>query len=336
MTRASQSRLAVTHIVLALSLIGVVALSLLIGPGELDDASRRPVYLSLRGARVFGAILAGGSLAVGGALVQGIFRNPLASPSILGTTAGASFGGQVVLLAHAAIATSGLTAWVAPEMVLPVGTLAGALGSLAILLFFVRRGADLLALLLIGFALTSLLLALGSFLTTMAQEQHELGRAVVAFTLGGVGGVGWTHVRLAAPLVIFGVAAGFLWGRPLDVLLSGDEEAASLGVDVTRTRRWSVVWVAVLTSAAVALGGNIAFVGLVVPHALRPFVGTAHRRLIPASFVAGAAFLGACDLIARSAPTRAEVPLGVVTGIVGAPLFVFLLLKMYRDGAPRG
>ncbi|MCB9597897.1 MAG: iron ABC transporter permease [Sandaracinaceae bacterium] len=320
------------YLVLAAALAAVATLSLLVGPGDLGDAALRGTFLSLRAARVSGAMLAGGALGAAGALVQGLFRNPLASPSILGTTAGASFGGQVVLLAHASLASAGWLAWVAPEMVLPIGCLTGAFVSLAVLLAFVRRGADLLSLLLIGFALTSLFLALGSFLTTLAQERYELGRAVVAFTLGGLGGVDWTHVRLAIPLVAVAVVAGWLWGRPLDVLLAGEMEAASLGVDVPRTRRWTIAWVGVLTAAAVAIGGNIAFVGLVVPHALRPFFGAEHRRLIPAAVLGGATFLGACDLLARVLPTRVEAPLGVVTGLIGAPLFLLLLVRTRREG----
>jgi len=319
------------HLVLLGALVLICALSLLVGPGDLGDADLRQTFLSLRAARVAGAILAGGALATAGAMVQGLFRNPLASPSILGTTAGASFGGQVVMLAHSSLASTGLLAWVAPEMLLPIGCMAGAFFSLAVLLAFVRRGADLLSLLLIGFALTSLLLALGSFLTTLAQEQYELGRAVVAFTLGGLGGIGWAHVRLAIPLIGAAVVAGWLWGRPLDLLLAGETEAASLGVDVRSARRWTIAWVGVLTAAAVAIGGNIAFVGLVVPHALRPFVGSEHRRLIPASFLGGATFLSACDLLARLMPTRVEAPLGVVTGLVGAPLFLLLLVRMRAE-----
>ncbi|MBX3275351.1 MAG: iron ABC transporter permease [Sandaracinaceae bacterium] len=319
------------YLVLALALAAVAAVSLLIGPGDLADEELRATYLSLRAARVCGAMLAGGALGAAGAMVQGLFRNPLASPSILGTTAGASFGGQLVLLAHSGLASAGILAWVPPEAVLPLGCLAGAFASLLVLLAFVRGGADVLSLLLIGFALTSLFLSLGSFVTTLAVERYELGRAVVAFTLGGLGGVGWTHVRLAAPLVAVGLAAGWLWGRPLDVLLAGEAEAASLGVDVRDARRWVIAWVGVLTAAAVAIGGNIAFVGLVVPHALRPFVGAEHRKLVPATVLGGAAFLAACDVIARVLPTGVEAPLGVVTGLIGAPLFLALLVRMNRE-----
>lgn len=315
---------------LALIALVVVGLSLVVGPAGLDD-DLLGTLLRLRGARALGAFVAGGALAAGGAVVQGVFRNPLASPSILGTTAGASFGGQAVLLLHGSLAGAGVLQHVSAEMLLPLGCLAGALGSLGVLLIFVRRDADLLTLLLTGFALTSLFLALGSFLTTLAQERYELGRAVVSFTLGGLGGVGWAHVRLAMPLVIGGAIASLLWARPLDLLLSGEDEAASLGVDVRSTRTWTVTWVGVLTAAAVALGGNIAFVGLVVPHALRPFVGVEHRPLVLASFVGGGAFLGACDLLARVLPTTVEAPLGVITGIIGAPVFLYLLMRDRRE-----
>lgn len=199
--------------------------------------------------------------------------------------------------------------------------------ALLVLLALLRRGADRVTLLLTGFVLSTLLVAAGSFVVSVAQEQHELGRAVVAFTLGGLGGVGWAQVTLAAPLVGVGLVAAWLWSGPLDLLLSGETEAAALGVDVTRARRWVVVWVAILTAAGVALGGNVAFVGLVVPHALRRLVGAEHRRLIPLAALGGGVFLAGCDVVARLVPTRAEMPLGVVTGLIGAPLFLWLLRK---------
>ncbi len=322
-----------TYVALTIGLFLVTGLALVVGAGDLSDPALRDVYLGLRATRLAAALLAGGALAVGGVVVQGLFRNPLASPSILGTTAGATFGGQTALLAHQGLLSAGLLSQVSPEMVLPIGCLLGALGSLGVLLLFVRRGADVVSLLLTGFVLTSLLLALGSFVVSLAQEQHELGRAVIAFTLGGVSGAGWSHVRLALPLVLTSVVAAFLWARPLDLLLSGEDEAATLGLDVTLTRRWTIVWVGVLTAAAVAIGGNISFVGLVVPHALRPFVGAEHRRLLPAAFLAGAVFLAACDLLTRVVPSQTEVPLGVVTGLIGAPLFLFLLLRARRAEA---
>lgn len=321
-------KIALVYAVLLGLLLAAGALALAVGQGELSDPALRTTLLELRATRVAAALLAGAALAVGGVVVQGVFRNPLVSPSILGTTAGASLGGQLALLALA-WGTAGRA--VPTELVLPLGCLAGAGLSLAILLLFCRERTGTLVLILTGFILSSLFLAIGGFVTSLAQDQWDLGRAVVAFTLGGVGGTGIRQVAAAAPFVLIGLAACWAWSGTLDVLVSGEDEARTLGVEVGQARRWTVVWVAVLTSAAIAVGGNVAFVGLVVPHALRPIVGVSHRRLIPAAALLGATFLVVCDLIARAVPSRAELPLGVITGILGAPLFLYLLARYYRE-----
>jgi len=154
----------------------------------------------------------------------------------------------------------------------------------------------------------------------------------VAFSLGGIESKGARHFVLAAPMVAMATVVAFGWARHLDLLLSGEEEAAALGVPVRQVRRWAIVWTATLTGAAVAIGGNIGFVGLVVPHALRPFVGAEHRRLIPAALVGGATFLVWADVLARSLPGVSQIPLGVVTGLIGAPVFLVLLARSYRAG----
>jgi iron complex transport system permease protein len=313
---------------LAVLLLAVAASALLLGQGRLADPDLRLTFLELRATRVGAAALAGAALAVGGAVLQGVFRNPLVSPSILGTTSGAMLGGQLALLAMAvAPAGRGALAVVGVEMLLPVGCLLGAALSLVIVLVFCRDRSSALVLLLTGFILSSLFLSVGGFLTSLAQDSWDLGRAVVAFTLGGVGGATRRQLLVAAPLMAISCGAAWWWGRTLDVLLSGEDEAATLGVEVGEARRWIITWVAVMTAAAVSVGGNVAFVGLVVPHALRPFVGVQHRRLIPASALLGAAFLVACDVLARTVPARAEIPLGVVTGIIGAPVFLVLLAR---------
>ena len=269
------------HVVLILAVLVAAVLALVTGTASLSDDSLRGTLLELRGGRLVAAFLAGAALAVGGVAVQGLFRNPLASPSILGTTAGANLGGQLTLIAFTAVAGSSLP-WV-DEMLLPVGCLVGAFVALAILLIFLRVGVDLLTLLLTGFILSSLFLSVGSFLTSMAQESWELGRTMVAWSLGSVSGTGVRQILFAFPLVVAGTIAIWGWGHALDVMLSGEEEATTLGVDVKATRFWVVVWVAVLTGAAVSLGGGVAFVGLIVPHILRLVVGAEHRRLVPAS-----------------------------------------------------
>jgi iron complex transport system permease protein len=321
-------KIANVYAILLVLLLGVAAGSLLVGHGRLSDGSIRGALLELRATRVAAALLAGAALAVGGVVVQGVFRNPLVSPSILGTTAGASLGGQLALLA---LAAGGLRGGLPPEMVLPLGCLLGAGAALAIVLTFCRARTGTLMLILTGFILSSLFLALGGFVTSLAQDQWDLSRAVVAFTLGGVSGTSLTQVAAALPFIVVGLAACWAWSGTLDVLLSGEDEARTLGVEVGQARRWTVVWVAILTSAAIAVGGNVAFVGLVVPHVLRPIVGPRHRRLIPAAALLGGTFLVGCDLITRVIPSRSELPLGVVTGIIGAPVFLFLLARSHHE-----
>jgi iron complex transport system permease protein len=218
-------------------------------------------------------------------------------------------------------------------MIVPLGCFLGALGALAVLLFFVRITQDLLALLLTGFVLSAFFLSLSGLLTSIAQETWELGRAIVSFSLGSVSGTGPRQLSFASPLVGAALVACWLWGRPLDLLLSGEEEALSMGANVDSVRWWSAVWVSVLVASAVSVGGNVGFVGLVVPHMLRPFAGTKHQLLIPAAALGGGIFLVTCDVLARLIPSRSEIPLGVVTGLIGAPLFLLLLIRLRREQA---
>jgi len=306
-------------------------LSLAVGHGDLGDSSLRGVLLELRGNRMAAAFLAGAALSVAGVLVQGLFRNPLASPSVIGTSAGASLGGHVALLATQLFLGSGGSSHLPAELSLPFGCITGALGALGLLFVVTRVRDDLVVLLLTGFLLSSLFMSLEAFATSLAQERWDLSRAVLSFALGDVSGVGPRQVALAAPLVVIGCTLAWTWSAPLDLMLSGEEEARSLGVDIGSLRRWVVVWTAILTAAAVAIGGSVGFVGLVVPHALRPWVGVLHRRLLPAAALGGGTFLVACDILCRIVPGRSEVPLGVITGLIGAPSFLWLLLKHRRE-----
>jgi iron complex transport system permease protein len=316
---------------LILALLGACALSLRVGHGDLHDASLRAALLELRAQRLLGAALAGAALAVAGVLVQGLFRNPLASPSVLGTSAGASLGGRVALLGFQFVLASGKLPGVSPDVALPVGTVLGALAALGVLLLVSRVRDDLVVLLLTGFLLASLFASLEAFCVSLAQERWELSRALLSFALGDLSGVGARQLLLAAPLVIAGCVLGWSWAAPLDLMLSGEDEARSLGVELGSLRLWVVVWTAVLTAAAVSLGGNVGFVGLIVPHALRPLVGVLHRRLLPAAALGGAIFVALCDVLCRMLPGRSEVPLGVITGLIGAPTFLWLLLQHRRD-----
>jgi len=315
-----------------LALLAVVALaSMLVGSGDLADARLSRTFLELRATRLAAAFLAGSALAAAGVIVQGLFRNPLAEPSILGTTAGASLGGKIAMLLFQVLAGSALASTFGPEMMLPLGCVVGACAALAVLLMVQRTGDDVVVLLLTGFLLSSLFVALGGLVTSLAMERWELARAMLDFALGDVSGVGIERVVLAAPLVVFGLGAGYLWSPTLDLMLSGEEEAAALGVEVREVRIACVLWAGILTAAAVSIGGQVGFVGLIVPHALRPLIGVSHRALLPAAAVLGGTFVAACDVLTRTLPTRAEMPLGVVTGLIGAPLFLVLLLRSRRE-----
>lgn len=326
----------VVWLLLPLVLALVVFASLVTGDGDLADRSLRETLLELRAWRTATAFGVGASLAVAGVLVQGVFHNPLASPSILGTTAGASLGGQLALLGAQSLMGASVLASFGAEMFVPFGALVGALGGLGLLLLIVRMQDELLVTLLVGFLLNALFVSIGAFVLAAAQQQWELGRAVVAFTLGGVGGAGPRQVVLVATMSVVGLLVAWTWSPQLDMLQSGSDEAVALGVDVRSTRRWSIIWAAVLSAAAVAVGGNIAFVGLIVPHLLRPLVGPQSGQLVPASFVMGGIFVAACDVLARSLPTASEVPLGVVTGLLGAPLFLTLLMRLRREEVVHG
>lgn len=314
------------YAVLIVLLLLTVAASLLWGRASLSTGALRGTLLTLRAMRLSAALVSGAALAVGGVLVQGLFRNPLASPDILGTTAGAALGGRAALL----MASLGMAGATHGELFLPMGCIVGGVVALFVLMLVARNESDLFVLLLTGFLLSSLFISLGAFLASLAQERWELARAMMAFTLGDVSGVGPRPILMALPLVVGGTTAAWFWGRSLDAMLSGPEEAASLGVEVESLRRWVVVWTAVITGAAVAVAGTVGFVGLVVPHALRPFAGVKHRTLIPACALGGGIFVAACDVLCRVLPTRSEVPLGVVTGLIGAPVFLVLLLRSRR------
>lgn len=323
-----------TLFLLVLATIGSVALGILVGYGDLGDAGHRSAYLELRAYRVVTAYFIGAALSVGGVLAQGLFRNPLASPSVLGVSAGASLGAQLALLSGSAVLGAHLD--FSPEMLLPLGAFLGALLALGVLLAITRGRPDVIVLLLCGFLLANLFVSVGAFVTSLGQQTWELGRAMVAFMLGGVGGAGPRQALLIAVVASVGILGAWSWSRHLDLLLTGEEEAKSLGVDTRIVKRWCVIWIALLSGVAVAVGGTIVFVGLVVPHVSRSFVGLKHRILIPASALAGGIFLVLCDLIARMVGGQGELPLGVVTGLIGAPTFLFLLLRSRYMGVLRG
>jgi iron complex transport system permease protein len=324
--------------VLGLSLLCLLGagLGLFVGRGGLGTTALDPTFLALRAQRTAVAFCSGASVAVAGAVVQGLFRNPLANPQILGTTSGAVLGAHVALLATVLLFGGGSAYPVAPEMMVPIGALLGACVSLFALLAVASLRVGLLTLLLTGWGLMALFQGLSAFLNALFQEAWELNRALSVLNLGSISASGPKQVLLVVVMTLGGTLPVLLSSSTLDVLLTGDEEALSLGVDVARERFWLVLWVAVLTAGAVAVGGSVGFVGLIVPHALRRFVGQRHRFLLPCVFAAGGAFVVICDLACRVIPLRSEIPLGVLTDLIGAPVFLHMLLGLARRGQLHG
>jgi iron complex transport system permease protein len=296
-----------------------------LGAGDLGDEELRNTLLELRAMRLAACVLIGSGLAVSGVIMQGLFRNPLADPGVIGASAGSLFGGMVaVFLAY-------FFAHIPAIVVLPLGCIAGGLLTLYLILLASGRSGDHLTVLLTGVALGMFFASLGAALSAWAQRDFELARSLMVFAFGSVDAKGMEHLLLATPLVFGAIFAAWRWSNALDLLLSGEEEAASLGVDLHKTRRWLIVWATLPVAGAVAIGGNVAFVGLVVPHLLRGFIGPQHRLLIPCSALGGGLFVLACDILSRILPTEGEMPIGVISGLVGAPIFLHLLFRTREE-----
>jgi cobalamin transport system permease protein len=291
--------------------LGVPGVHSPLGPTE------ESILWDLRVPRVLLAGLVGGMLAIAGATYQGVFHNPLADPYLLGVAAGAGLGATLAI-AYLPHALSG-------HQLLPLAAFVG--GSAAVVLAYAigraaGRERDSATLVLAGVTVASFFTALQTF---VQQRNTDTLQEVTSWILGSLPNTGWSDVALLAPYVLVTTTVILALRRVVDVLSLGDLEAASLGVDVRRARLALVVAATIGTAAAVAISGLIAFVGIIVPHAVRLVVGTSYRGLLPLSFVVGAGFLILADVIARTALSPAEVPIGVVTALFGAPAFALVL-----------
>src|ERR687892_396062 len=287
-------------------------------------ATEESILWDIRMPRVVLAALVGGTLALAGATYQGVFRNPLADPYLLGVAAGAGLG--------ATLAIAYLPAGLRGQELMPVAAFVG--GSAAVALTYsVGRSAgrerDAATLILAGVTVASFFTALQTF---VQQQNADTLQQVYTWILGSIPSSGWSDVVLVLPYVAVAATVMLMHRRVIDVLNLGDDEATSLGVDVRRTRLLLVAAATVGTAAAVAICGLIAFVGIIVPHAIRILVGTGYRALLPLSVLGGAGFLVFADVIARTALAPAELPLGIVTAFFGAPFFA-LVLRTTRGGA---
>jgi iron complex transport system permease protein len=280
------------------------------------------LLLDLRLPRIILALVVGAALSTSGASFQGIFRNPLAEPYLLGVSAGAGLGATIAIvwkpLTSLGIYTLPLLAFVgavlAAFLVYRVATIGGRTG-----------GASLL---LSGVAVGSTLTAIMSFL--MVATERDL-HTVVVWLMGGLTTATWTKIYITLPVVGAGFIYMMLMSRRMNLLLMGEERARELGIDSQRTRRNLMVVAALTTAAAVSFSGLIGFIGLMVPHIMRLLVGPDHRRLLPAAALSGAFLLLAADTVARTAMAPAEIPVGIITAAAGGPFFLYL--QRVRKGA---
>lgn len=290
------------------------------GMSEQDAA----ILSNLRLPRVIVAGLVGASLSASGAAYQGVFRNPLADPYLLGAAAGAGLGATI------AVAFGPATAFAAT---VPFAAFVGAIAGVGLAYLLGRSslgGRSSTSLVLGGIAVASFLTAIQTFIQ---QQRAETLRQVYSWILGRLGTSGWDDVRIALPSVL--VALTTLWTvrRLLDVIEVGDLEAESLGLNVARLRMVVVIAASLATAAAVSVAGLIGFVGIIVPHTVRILSGASYRSVLPLSVLFGASFLILVDVIARTAVAPAEIPIGVLTAVVGAPFFVLALRRSGRRAA---
>jgi cobalamin transport system permease protein len=324
-------------------LAGAALLAVLVGPVRLapgavlaELAGRLPlvhtssglspqeaaILWQLRLPRVVLGGLVGAMLAMAGAAYQGVFRNPLADPYLLGAAAGAGLGATLAIAYGPD--TSG---W--PVELLPVAAFAGAVAGVVGAYALGRSGGARTAttLILSGVAVAAFLTAIQTY---VQQRQSETLREVYGWILGRLTTAGWHEVLLVVPYALLSTTVILLHRRLLDVLAVGDDEASSLGLRAARVRLVVVAAATLATAAAVAVSGLIGFVGIIVPHTVRLLAGSSHRLLVPLSLVAGAAFLILADLVARTVTAPAELPIGVVTAFVGAPFFALVLRTARR------
>jgi iron complex transport system permease protein len=316
---------------------GVVADALLQYTGvERGVDIESPTYQIVTVVRLPGlmvAALVGAALACAGATMQGLFRNPLADPGIIGVSAGAALGVVLAITQVAAlgdlwlIGSSGVDLWR-----VPIAAFAGAiLAALMVYMLSLQRGrTNLAALLLAGVALNAVLGAITSVLLLRTADFNAM-RAVLAWLVGSLEGRGWDYFHVAKWPILVSTILILFYSRELNLLVIGEESAQSLGVNVPRVRLILLALSSLMTASAVSIAGAIGFVGLVVPHMLRLVIGPDHRVLLPASLIGGAAFLVLADALARSVIAPELLPVGTVTALVGGPFFLFLLWRNRRQ-----
>ncbi len=322
----------------ALVLLAAMLLGILVGPAGLTPsgvildvidrlpfidvdsgltARQQSILWNIRIPRVVLGALVGATLAIAGAAYQGVFRNPLADPYLLGVSSGAGLGATLAIAVGGAAGFAGV----------PIAAFAGgmlAVGATYALGRTVGSGRTEVVIILAGVAVAAFANAIQTF---FMQRNDDTLRQVYSWLLGRLSTDGWSDVLTVLPYVVVSVAVVLLHGRTLDVMAVGDVEAGSLGINPDRVRLVLIGVATLGTAAVVSVSGLIGFVGIVVPHAVRLLVGPGHRLLLPLSLMVGAAFLVLADVVARTVMSPAELPIGVVTAAIGAPFFLLVLRR---------
>ncbi len=277
------------------------------------------IIIDIRLPRILLAGLVGAALAVAGATYQGLFRNPLADPYLLGVSSGAGLGATIAMLAHFTLP------WIASGTV-PLFAFIGAMGAVTVVYLIARVGKTLpvTTLILAGVALSALLSALTSYLMTIAGKELH---GIVFWLLGGLYLTKWSEVWIVLPCVLAGLTVIWIHARPLNVMQLDEEQAQQLGINVEKVKLILLVAATLVTSSAICFTGLIGFVGIFVPHIVRLVWGPDHRFLLPLSTLVGAIFLILADTLARSIIPPTEIPVGIITAFCGAPFFLYLLRK---------
>lgn len=282
------------------------------------------IVLTLRLPRTALILLTGAALGASGAAYQGVFRNPLADPYLIGVASGAGLGAVLAMSMNWPYTPAGL-------LVIPAVAFAGALSAVLLVYLLARVGKTVPTtnLILAGVALSAFATALTTYL--MLQSTSELRRAI-AWLAGGSIFAGWEPVLVILPFLLLGLGGLLLSGHSLNVLQFGDDQARQMGLPVARVRALVLIAASLATAAAVAFSGIIGFVGLIVPHVMRMWFGADYRRLLPLALIGGAAFLLLADILARVVMDSQELPVGIVTALAGAPFFVWVLRRVKHQG----
>lgn len=281
------------------------------------------ILWNIRMPRVILAAIVGASLAIAGAAFQGLLKNPLADPYTLGISSGASVGAVMTIFLGISIPFLG-------AFTLPVFSMVGAACTMVIVLSFARlvdRSMKMETLILTGIIFSSFL---GSCISLMVALTGEELREIIGWLLGSVSMRGWSYVNMILPFLIIGTGIIWINRRELNAMIYGEERAQYLGVNVKRSKYMILAGGSILTGAAVAASGTIGFVGLVVPHMIRLLIGADHRHLLTLSFLNGASLLVICDLVSRTIISPVELPIGVITSFIGAPVFAYIFFKQRR------